>query len=85
MNDKAKVFFCFFFFFFSFDVMITSDELRTKSRVRETNKNKKMMKKNETNITFMAKFKFNLVPRRFVNTFRNFIQNIPNTHYTHHT
>lgn len=58
--------------------MIICDEMRAKSRliVNETNKNKKMMKKNETNITFMAEFKFNLVPRRFVNTFRNFIQNI---------
>lgn len=28
----------------------------------------------------MIKFKFNLVPRRFVNTFRNFAQNVQNTH-----
>lgn len=60
--------------------MIICDKMRAKFRLRETEKNKKMMEKNETNITFMAKFKFNLVPRRFVNTFGNFAQNVQNTH-----
>lgn len=53
--------------------------MRAKSRA-SARENKKMMKNNEANITFMAKFKFNLVPRRFVNTLRNFAPRIYRMH-----